>query len=181
VKDQNPGKNVRVFLMDEARFGQQGTLTRVWASIGSRPTMVKQTQYEWVYLYGAVDPCTGDSSALLTRHVNTPSMSEFLKILSAEVGPNDHVVLVLDNAGWHVCKKLVWPPNITPLWLPPYSPELNSIERLWAYIKSHYLSNRVYASYDELLAAGSDAYRALTPEIIKSVCATSWFTPAIQL
>ena len=108
-------------------------------------------------------------------------MSEFLKILSAEVGPNDHVVLVLDNAGWHVCKKLVWPPNITPLWLPPYSPELNSIERLWAYIKSHYLSNRVYASYDELLAAGSDAYRALTPEIIKSVCATSWITPAIQL
>lgn len=49
------GGTVRVFCMDEARFGQQGTTTRVWAPTGSRPTAVKQTRYEWVYLYAAVE------------------------------------------------------------------------------------------------------------------------------
>ena len=37
--------------MDEARFGQQGTLTRMWAKRGSRPTALRQTRYEWLYLY----------------------------------------------------------------------------------------------------------------------------------
>ena len=166
--------------MDEARFGQQGTLTKVWAPTGSRPTAVKQTKYEWVYLYAAVDPLTGASSALLTRHVNTEAMNEFLKILSQEVADDDHVVLVLDQAGWHRSKGLLVPPNITLLHLPPYSPELNPVERLWAYLKSHYLSNRVYVDYDDLIDASGRAYRALTPDLLRSLCAVSWLTPGIQ-
>jgi len=112
VKDDHPGKNVRVFFEDEARFGQKGTTTKVWAETGSRPTVIKQTRYEWAYMYGAVDPLTGDSSAFLARHVNTATMNEFLKVLSSEVGPDDHVVLILDRAGWHVSKALEIPPNI---------------------------------------------------------------------
>lgn len=140
VRQEHRDKNVRVFLMDEARFGQQGTLTSVWAEKGSRPTAVKQTKYEWVYLYAAVDPLSGDSSALLARHVNTGTMEAFLKILSAEVGKEDHIVMVLDNAGWHTSPRLRLPDNTTLLFLPPYAPELNPVERLWAYLKSHHLS-----------------------------------------
>jgi transposase len=174
---------VRVFFMDEARFGQKGTLTRVWAEKGSRPTVVRQTRYEWAYMYGAVDPITGDSSALLARHVNTATMNEFLRILSAEVGANDHVVLALDRAGWHMSKGLELPANITLLHLPPYSPELNCIERLWLYIKSHFLSNRVYADYDHLVRVGGDAYRTIEPQrdLLKSICATAWLTPGVQV
>jgi transposase len=172
---------VRVFFEDEARYGQKGTLTKMWAQKGSRPAVIKQTRYEWAYMYGAVDPCTGDSSALLARHVNTGTMNEFLKILSAEVGPNDHVVLVLDRAGWHVSKGLQLPANITLLHLPPYSPELNCVERLWLYIKSHFLSNLVFADYEHLLRAGTDAYRTIEPQrdLLKSICATPWITPDI--
>jgi transposase len=179
VKHEHPGKNVRVFFEDEARFGQKGTLTKMWAQKGSRPTVIKQTRYEWAYMYGAVDPLTGDSSALLARQVNTPTMNKFLEVLSSEVGPDDHVVLVLDRAGWHMSKALVVPANITLLHLPPYSPELNGIERLWLYIKSHFLSNRVFADYDHLLQAGTDAYRSVEPdrELLKSICATAWLTP----
>jgi len=50
--------------MDEARFGQQGTITDLWARTGSRPRAVRQTRYEWVYLYTAVEPATGESAAL---------------------------------------------------------------------------------------------------------------------
>ena len=59
------GGRVRTFFMDEARLGQQGTLTRVWAKAGSRPAAVRQTRYEWVYLYAAVEPATGESAALV--------------------------------------------------------------------------------------------------------------------
>lgn len=167
--------------MDEARFGQQGTLTTQWAEKGSRPTAVKQTKYEWVYLYAAVDPLSGDSSALLAPHVNIGTMEAFLQILSTEVSADDHLVLVLDQAGWHTSPNLTVPANITLLFLPPYSPELNPIERVWAYVKSHYLSNRTYADYDALLQAGTDAYRALTPDLLRSICATSWLTPENQM
>lgn len=169
-KVEADGGRVRVFFMDEARFGQQGTLTNVWAARGSRPTAVKQTKYEWVYLYGAVEPATGDSTALLMPYVDTACFNIFLQTLSQALEPGDHAVLIMDQAGWHLSKGVQMPGNITPLFLPPYSPELNPIENLWHYLKSHYLSNRAYDDYEHLLESGSNAWRSLTPEVIRSVC-----------
>lgn len=164
------GANVRVFFMDEARFGQQGTLTRVWAPKGSRPTAVKQTRYEWVYLYAAVEPASGASVALQAPLVNTGTFNVFLGMLSEELGPKDHAVLIMDQAGWHKAKALIVPANITVLYLPPYSPELNPVERLWAYLRSHFLSNRVFDDYRHLLDAGAEAWQQLTPDTLRSVC-----------
>lgn len=162
---------VRTFFMDEARFGQQGTLTNLWAPINSRPTSVRQTRYEWCYLYAAVEPATGESAALIAPNADTGTMNQFLKILDAERKPEEHFVLIMDGAGWHKSKTLRVPPGITVLLLPAYSPELNPVENLWHYIRSHYLSNRAYKNYDALFDAGTDAYRKLTPEILRSVCA----------
>jgi len=163
-----------VWFQDEARIGQQGTLTNVWAPKGSRPTAVKQTEYDWVYIFGAVNPATGKSSALIAPTVNTEYMNHHLQFISEEAGEAVHVVLVLDQAGWHVAKKLRVPANITLLHLPPYSPELNPIERLWAYLKSHYLSNRVYKNYKEILKAGTVAWNKMTPQMFRSICHTVW-------
>ena len=149
-------------------------LTRVWGRRGSRPVQIKQTQYDWIYLFGTVNPLTGDSVGMLAPTVNTGLMSEYLRMLSQHVGPDVQVVLVLDNAGWHRAKDLRVPDNITLWFLPAYSPELNPIERLWAWLKSHSLSNRVYADYDALLAAGGDAWNRLTPDRIQTVCHASW-------
>jgi transposase len=165
-----PTQRLRVFFMDEARFGQQGTTTRVWAERGSRPSAVKQTRYEWVYLYAAVEPATGASVALQAPSVNTQTMNVFLKMLSAELGPSEQGVLIMDQAGWHKSKKLRLPENIHVLFLPPYSPELNPVERLWAYLRQHYLSNRVFDGYQHLLDAGAEAWQQLTPELLRSVC-----------
>ena len=130
VIDTHRDQSVEVWFQDEARIGQQGTLTNVWAQRGSRPTIVKQTEYEWVYIYGAVNPGTGESSALITPTVNTDYMNAHLRCISQQVGPQRHVVLVLDRAGWHVAKALEVPANMTLLHLPPYSPELNPVERV---------------------------------------------------
>jgi transposase len=174
------GGNLRVFFMDEARFGQQGTLTTVWAERGSRPTVVKQTSYEWVYLFAAVEPTSGENVALLAPRADTAIMNVFLQMLSEELQSPDHVVLIMDQAGWHKAKALQVPDNITILYLPPYSPELNPVERLWAYLRSHHLANRAYRDYEHLLEASSDAYRALTPEIIRSVCACDYITRELK-
>jgi len=153
-------------------------LTRRWALRGSRPTAIKQTEYEWVYVFAAVNPVTGDSSALLAPTVNTPYMNHHLRFISQQVGPEVHVVLVLDQAGWHVSKGLQVPDNITLLHLPPYSPELNPVERLWAYLRSHHLSNRAYEDYEDLFDSCGAAWNQLTPEQLCSICHTKWIPPA---
>ena len=165
---------MQVWFQDEARIGQQGTLTRCWGLTGSRPTAVRQTEYEWVYLFGAVNPQTGESSALLAPTVNTAYMNHHLRFIREQAGADVHVLLVLDRAGWHVAKALEVPANMTLLYLPPYSPELNPVERLWAYLRSHYLSNRAYRDYDDLLTASGTAWNQLTPEHLCSICRTEW-------
>ena len=155
-------------------MGQQGMLTRCWAATGSRPTAVKQTEYEWLYVFGSVNPLTGASSALLAPTVNTDYMNHHLRFISEQAGPEVHVVLVLDQAGWHVAKALKVPENVSLLYLPAYSPELNPIERLWGYLKSHYLSNRAYADYDDLLCACTDAWNQIAPEQFYTLCYTEW-------
>lgn len=134
-----------------ARFGQHGTLTRHWAPTGSRPTAVRQTRYEWIYLYAAVEPATGFSSALLAPHVNVATMNAFLRVLSGEVDPGDLVVLSMEQAGWQKAGRLRVPGNIVVLYLPPYSRELNPVQNLWGFMRSHYLSNRDFDGYDHLL------------------------------
>ena len=167
-------------MQDEARIGHQGTLTRVWARTGSRPSAVRQTEYEWVYLWAAVEPATGASVAMITPTVDTALMGQFLAGLAATLAPDEHAVLVLDQAGWHVAKALAVPANVTLLFLPPYSPELNPAERLWAWLRSHHLSNRVYADYQELLTATDRAWTSLYADTIKSVCACPWIERALQ-
>ena len=175
------GGKTRVFLMDEARLGQRGTLTRVWAPRGSRPAAVKQTRYEWVYLYAAVEPSTGESVALLAPNVDTGTFNVFLRMLADEVKPGEHVVLIMYQAGWHKSKAVRLPDCITALLLPPYSPELNPVENLWHHLRSHYLSNRAYADYDHLIDAGGEAWRKLTPAVIKTVCACPYLERAGQV
>lgn len=180
MKEKHPGKRLRWFVQDEARIGQQGTLTRVWAPTGSRPSVIRQTEYQWVYLWAAVEPATGQSAAMITPTVNTELMSQFLAGLSTMAAADEQIVLALDNAGWHVAKALKVPANITLLFFPPYSPELNPAENVWAWLRSHHLSNRVYRDYDHLLKATDEAWLKLDAETFKSVCRCSWIERAIQ-
>ena len=178
MKDAHPGKRVEVWQHDEARIGQQGTLTRVWGETNSRPSAVRQTEYEWAYLFAAVNPLTGASSALIAPTVNTHYMNKHLAFIGREAGPGVHVVLVLDRAGWHVARALKVPRNVTLLHLPPYSPELNGSERIWGFLRSHYLSNRVYKDYDELFDAIKAAWNRLEPARLKTLTHASWIERA---
>ena len=176
IAQQQPGKQLRVYFQDESRFGQQGTNTSVWAKRGSRPTAVRQTEYEYLWVLGAVCPETGHAEGLLSPQLNTKIINSFLELFSATIPDGEHAVMVWDGAGFHRAKALKVPDNITVVELPPYSPELNPIENLWHYLKSHFWSNRAYADYVALEEAAMDAWRAavINEELIKSVCAAPY-------
>ena len=99
-------------------------------------------------------------------------MNIFLAQLSKTLAPDVQAVLVWDGAGYHRANDLKCPSNITLLNLPPYSPELNPVENLWHYLRSHHWSNRKYDTVDDLFDAAETAWRTtcLHPDTIRTVC-----------
>ena len=86
-------------------------------------------RYANAYIYAAVEPGTDTAFALILPEANGAGMQEFLDAFAKTIDKDEHVALVLDGAGWHSGKKLRVPANITLVPLPPYSPELNPVER----------------------------------------------------
>lgn len=171
------GKPLEVWWQDEARIGQQGTLTRVWAERGSRPAAPRDCRYAWAYLFGAVCPARGVGAGLVLPAANARTMNLHLGEISGRVAPGAHAVVVMDGAGWHQTGgELRVPVNITPLRLPPYAPELNPVETVWAFLRSNKLSNRVFDSYDAILDACADAWNwlAAQPERITTIASRPW-------
>lgn len=173
-----PGTPVEVWFHDEMRVGQKGTLTRVWAETGSRPSAPRSEGYQSVYLFGAVCPGRDRGCALILPRCDTAAMTLFLDELSGHVAAGAHAILVLDGAGWHTAKDLRWPGQITPLPLPAYSPELNPQERVWEFLRQHHLALRRFLDYTALLDACQDAWRRFigTPGRIRSLCSYPWAT-----
>ena len=171
------GKPVEVWFQDEARVGQQGTLTRVWAERGSRPPAPRDRRYKWAYLFGAVCPERGVGVGLVLPFANAEAMSLHLAEIGRQVTPGAHAIVVLDGAGWHQQGgKLRVPGNLTLLHLPPYAPELNPVEQIWQFLRQNQLSNRVFDGYDAIVEACCAAWNALmaAPERITSIATRSW-------
>ena len=102
-----------IYYQDEARFGQHGTITRVWAKVGTRPRAIQQNQYDYLYVFAAVCPETGQATGLITPEINTPMMNAFLEQFAQELPADVHAVMVLDRAGWHTGKGVHVPENVT--------------------------------------------------------------------
>ena len=115
---------------DEARIDQKNSLARVWGQTGSRPVAPKDLGFASAYVFGAVCPSEGKAAALIMPICNTAAMNHHLSEISSQVAADAHAVVILDRAGWHRSQGLVVPGNITLLELPPYSPELNPVERV---------------------------------------------------
>jgi len=168
---------VEVWFQDEARVGQQGSIAYVWAPIGSRPPMVRDNGHDSAYLFGAICPDRAVGAAVVMPTANTEAMNEHLKVISTQVAPGAHAVLICDGAGWHQTGgRLMVPDNITLLPLPPYAPELNPMENVWQYLRANKLSRLVWASYDAIVTACCEAWLFLIndPERIRSIGNREW-------
>ncbi len=144
VRRPKSSQEIRTYFQDEARFGQKGTITRVWARRGSRPRAVRQIRYTSLYVLVAVCMSPGATSALIMPELNADVLNLFLEQLSRELPAGVHAVLIWDGAGFHTSGDLEVPRNISVILLPPYSPELNPVENLWHSLRAHHWSNRAY-------------------------------------
>ncbi len=169
-------EQIEIWFADEARIGQKNKITRRWARRGSRPSAPHDQRTASTYIFGAVCPKQGKGAALVMPACNTEAMSLHLAEIAAEVATGAHAVLLLDQAGWHLSKRLVVPPNITLVPLPPKCPELNPVENIWQFMRDNWLSNRIFSSYDALLGHCCEAWNKLVdqPWTIMSIALRDW-------
>lgn len=172
------GKPLEIWFQDEARIGQQGTITRIWAKRGSRPRAPRDRRYEWAYIFGAVCPQRGASAGLVLPCANAKAMNLHLLEISRQISPGAHALLIFDGAGYHHKDALDIPENITLTQLPPYSPELNPVENVWEYLRGNKLANTVFETYDEIVSKACEAWMFLANDKtrIASITSRDWAT-----
>jgi transposase len=162
---------VRLMFQDEARFGRMSDPRACWAPAPQRPVVGLALVREFRYEYAAISPWSGDLDYMTAEKMNTESMSRFLKRIS-ETHAQNFSIMVLDGAPSHRGKELQVPENMALVFLPPYSPELNPVERLWNLLRRDYFANRVFDSLNaatlqaecglEHMAANKQALKSLT-------------------
>jgi hypothetical protein len=140
-----------VWCEDEHRLGLKPILGKVWAPKGQRPLAKVQHRYEWLYLYAFACPNTGESQYWILPEVSTQAFEVVLHSFANSIGASDEhpVLLVLDQAGWHTSKYLKLPVGLQLVFLPPYSPELQPAEHLWALTDAP-LKNKHFDTLDHL-------------------------------
>jgi hypothetical protein len=148
---QRGGRVIEIWFADEARVGQKNKLTRRWARRGSRPAAPKDQRTASVYIFGAICPALGKGAGLVLPRCTTEAMALQLAEISRNVAPGAHGLVLVDQAGWHVSRKLVVPENLALMLLPPRSPELNPVENVWQFLRETWLSNRIFANEAEIV------------------------------
>jgi transposase len=169
-------ENVEIWFQDEARVGQRGTVTRLWARRGTRPRVIRQQQFEYAYIFGAVCPKKDRAVGLVLPTIGMRCIQKHLEEISKEIEPGNHAVVVFDRAAWHTTKKLYLPKNISLLPLPAASPELNPTEQVWQVLRDRYLGNRCFDSYEHILDSCCEAWNAFTSTAgaVRQLCTREW-------
>jgi transposase len=168
----------RLWVQDESRCGLLPIMRRRLTARGVQPLLPSAYHFESLYVYGAVEPLTGQGFFLELPALNTQGFQLFLDHLVA-TDPASFHLLLLDNGAFHKARALRLPPNLGLLFFPPYAPELNPIERLWRDLKD-WLAPYHLTSLDDLSALLSlrlNPYSALT---LRSLTGFSYLLSAIQ-
>ena len=164
---------VRLFCQDESRFGLLPVIRRRISLPGIKPIAKVEEKYESVYLYGAVDPRTGDSFFLEFSYLTADCFQLFLDQFS-EAFPESLNLLVLDNGRFHHAKSLEIPENVILLFLPAYSPELNPMERFWQDLKAKVFL-QTYETLEAMQTQITKSLRAYSHAAIAKLTGFSYF------
>lgn len=167
--------------MDEARIGQKGRTTHLWYEKGLRPLRAHDVGFVSAWLFGAVCPGRDEGVALVLPEVSIAAMDLFLAELGRSLPERTHAVLVLDQASWHTSRRLNVPANLTLAHLPPYSPELNPVEKLWQHLRERFFSHRVLPNLVAVIDAACNAWNWLVtePGRVRSLTAFPWLPPSV--
>ena len=158
---------------DEAGFGRINKPKYCWCRKEIRPSVPCHHIREYRYVYGAVEPLTGESCFLILPYCDTICMNVFLEHLSTSY-PDDYIVLVCDGAAWHKSGALKAFPNIELLFIPPYTPEMNPIEQIWKELRARGFHNEVFQTLEKVVDRLCNVICDLTSETIRSITGRDW-------
>lgn len=139
---------------------------------GVKPICPFQQVFQSLYLFGAFSPIDGESFLLQMPQCNSNCFQIFLDEMSKH-RPDEYKIMVLDNGAFHKARSLKIPENICLIFLPPYSPELNPAEKMWAKFKRDF-SNKLFKTLDELDVYLCELCRSLQKESTKNTCAFNY-------
>jgi transposase len=178
LADRGSRSPVKVFAQDETRLGLLPVVRRRITARGVQPVATVTYQFDNFYLYGAVEPSTGAHFFLELPYLNSRAFQVWLDGFAAAF-PDSVNVLVLDNGAGHKAKAVRWPVNVVPVFLPPYSPELNPIERLWRDLKDK-LSDIPVKTIDALSEAMGTIIQHYSHATLQSLTSFTYFVHAVE-
>ncbi len=171
-------RRVKVFAQDESRIGLLTIRRRRLTARGVQPVGLIQHAFQSFYVYGAVAPTTGEHFFLQYPRLNRATFQGFVDAF-AHAYPNTLNVLVLDNSGAHTAKHVTLPENIRLVLLPPYTPELNPIERVWRALKDD-LAWLHFADLEAQQAHVATILSTYNAAILQSLTAYAYFVEAVN-
>lgn len=169
-RDPEDNRPVLLLAQDEGRFGRISDARRAWAPLGMRPQAARQIIRSYLYVFTAVCPALGKMTSLILPMANTEMMNIFLGQVSEDF-PEHFLLMLVDQAGWHLSHNLRLPDNIRLIPLPPGSPELNPVEHIWEELREKHFANKPLKSLDEVedtLCLGLNGL-AINPDKLRSM------------
>jgi len=141
-------ESFNLYFQDEARFGLKTHIGRCLTARGVKPIVKYQHAFKNTYLYGSYSPINGDSFTYEIEGTTSEIFYTYLLEFSKHK-PKEFKIIIIDNAGFHSMKNYLLPDNIKLIRIPPYTPELNPSEKIWAYIKQSY-KNKVFGNLENV-------------------------------
>ena len=175
--DHAPVDTRKVCAQDDTRLGLLPVIRRRMSACGVHPVATITHQCDNFYLYGAVEPTTGAPFFLALPYLNSRAFQRWLDGFAAAF-PEALNILVLDNGASHKAKAVRWPSNVMPVFLPPYSPELNPMERLWRDLKDK-LADVTVKTIEELSDALCAVIQNSSQATLQSLTSFPYFVQAV--
>lgn len=173
----SPQQRLRYLCQDEMRLGLIYDQGRVITTRGVKPIALEQWTRESFWLYGVIDPLQGWQFCQEYAHLNSAYFQDFIDALSVQLG-DDKAIIQLDQAKAHQALSLRWPENLFPVLQPPYSPELNPIERFWQHIR-YLLRHEAWTSLEQLRTVVRQCLNSLTSAQIASLTSYDFILEAL--
>ena len=177
--NKNKYDTINLYFQDESRFGLMTHIGRCLTARSVKPIVSYKHAFKNTYLYGSFSPIDGDSFIYEIQGVSSDIFYRYIEEFSKHK-PRELKVVIIDNAGFHSLKNYKIPDNIKLVRIPPYSPELNPSEKIWAYIKQ-YFKNKMFSSITELREWLYEFIKdKIFPEIVKSITHDSKYIEAFK-
>lgn len=155
------------------RYGMMSNFRRSWSLVGERAILPQKQAFLNSYLFTAINPLNGDTFHLLGfNDMSTETEYIFLTELK-KIHPYEHVIVVMDNAPCHRPLILHSIEGLTLIKLPPYSPELNPVERFFEEIRRS-TANRIFDTIEDIERRITEAVNEWTPERVKKLTCYDW-------